>query len=52
VFETGPLSAADCVLTLLVALVPVTVIELSKLARRWAKHPAQRGNGEVFHGGN
>ena len=52
VFETGPLSAADCVLTLLVALVPVTVIELSKLARRWATHPAQRGNGEVFHGGS
>jgi Ca2+-transporting ATPase len=34
VFEIGPLSAADCALTLLVALVPVTVIELAKLARR------------------
>ncbi len=34
IFEIGALSAADCVLTLLVALVPVTVIELSKLARR------------------
>ena len=30
-FEIGPLSLADCVLTLLVALGPVTVIELSKL---------------------
>ena len=35
VFEIGALSMADCVLTLLVALGPVTVIELSKLARRW-----------------
>ena len=35
VFEIGALSAADCALTLLVALAPVTVIELSKLARRW-----------------
>ena len=35
VFDVGPLSAADCVLTLLVALGPVTVIELSKLVRRW-----------------
>jgi Ca2+-transporting ATPase len=34
-FEIGPLSAADCALTLLVALGPVTVIEISKLARRW-----------------
>jgi Ca2+-transporting ATPase len=34
IFEIGQLSAADCALTLLVALVPVTVIELSKLARR------------------
>ena len=34
VFEVGPLSAADCALTLLVALVPVTVIEVSKLLRR------------------
>jgi Ca2+-transporting ATPase len=34
VFEVGPLSAADCALTLLVALVPVTAIELAKLARR------------------
>jgi Ca2+-transporting ATPase len=41
VFETGPLSAADCGLTLLVALVPVTVIELAKLARRWATHSVQ-----------
>jgi Ca2+-transporting ATPase len=35
VFEVGPLSAADCVLTVLVALGPVTVIEASKLVRRW-----------------
>ena len=35
VFEIGPLSAADCVLTLLVAMAPVTVIEVAKLARRW-----------------
>jgi Ca2+-transporting ATPase len=35
VFEIGALSMADCGLTLLVALGPVTVIELSKLARRW-----------------
>jgi Ca2+-transporting ATPase len=35
VFEIGPLSAADCVLTLLVALGPVTVIEVAKLGRRW-----------------
>ena len=35
VFDVGPLSAADCALTLLVALGPVTVIETSKLARRW-----------------
>ena len=34
IFEIGALSATDCALTLLVALVPVTVIELSKLARR------------------
>ena len=34
VFEIGPLSAADCALTLIVALGPVTVIELSKLGRR------------------
>jgi P-type Ca2+ transporter type 2C len=35
VFEIGALSIADCALTLLVALGPVTAIELSKLARRW-----------------
>lgn len=35
VFEITPLSAADCALTLVVALVPVTVIEVGKLARRW-----------------
>ena len=35
VFEVGPLSAADCALTLLVALGPVSVIEVAKLVRRW-----------------
>ena len=35
VFEIGPLSAEDCFLTLLVASGPVTVIEVSKLVRRW-----------------
>ena len=35
VFEIGPLSAADCLLTLLVASAPVTVIEVAKLVRRW-----------------
>ena len=35
VFEIGPLTAADCLLTLLVASGPVTVIEVGKLVRRW-----------------
>ena len=34
VFHIGPLSAADCALTLLVALCPVTAIEVWKLLRR------------------
>ena len=34
-FEISPLSAADCALTLLAALGPVTVIEVGKLVRRW-----------------
>jgi hypothetical protein len=34
-FEIGPLSAADCALTLLVAMVPVTLLEVAKLGRRW-----------------
>jgi len=33
----GPLSAADCLLTMAVALVPVALIELSKLVRRRAR---------------
>jgi Ca2+-transporting ATPase len=33
-FQIGPLSAADCALTVAVGLVPVTVIEILKLARR------------------
>jgi len=35
VFEIGPLSAADCALILLVAMGPVTVVEVAKLVRRW-----------------
>jgi Ca2+-transporting ATPase len=34
-FEIAPLSPADCALTLLVAMVPVTLLEVSKLGRRW-----------------
>jgi len=34
VFDIGPLSAADCALTLIVGLVPVSVIEVAKLVRR------------------
>jgi Ca2+-transporting ATPase len=34
-FEIGPLSVDDCVLTLVVALGPVTVVEVEKLVRRW-----------------
>jgi P-type Ca2+ transporter type 2C len=36
-FDIMPLSASDCALTVLVALVPVTVIEIAKLLRR-ARH--------------
>jgi Ca2+-transporting ATPase len=43
VFEIGPLSAPDCALSLLVALVPVTVIEISKLVRRWSDRAKHRG---------
>jgi hypothetical protein len=35
VFEIGPLSAADCALTVLVAMGPVTVIEVATFAQRW-----------------
>jgi Ca2+-transporting ATPase len=35
VFEISAMSVADCALTMLVALCPVTVIELTKLAKRW-----------------
>jgi Ca2+-transporting ATPase len=41
-FEIDALSAADCALTLLVALGPVTVIELSKLAPRWTTQQPNR----------
>ena len=39
VFEIGPLSTADCLLTLLVASGPVTIIEVGKLVRRWNPGP-------------
>ena len=42
VFAIGPLSAADCGLTMLVALGPVTAIEVSKLVRRWSSSRAPR----------
>ena len=35
ILEIAPLSAADCALTLLVAMVPVTLLEGSKLGQRW-----------------
>jgi P-type Ca2+ transporter type 2C len=35
-FEIDPLSVGDCVLTLVVPLVPVTIIEMGKLVRRRA----------------
>jgi Ca2+-transporting ATPase len=35
ILEIAPLSAADCALTLLVAMVPVTLLEVSKLGQRW-----------------
>ncbi|MGE0393435.1 MAG: cation-translocating P-type ATPase [Vicinamibacterales bacterium] len=44
-FEIGPLSAADCALTLLVAMLPVTVVEVSKLARRRRPHSASPDGG-------
>jgi Ca2+-transporting ATPase len=51
IFEIGPLSGADCALTLLVAMGPVTVIELGKLVRRWhggsrseSGHEGRRGH--------
>jgi len=37
VFDVGPLSAPDVALTLLVALVPVTLVEISKLAKYWQR---------------
>ena len=50
VFEISPLSATDCVLTLLVALGPVTVIEVEKLIRRWTFGRTRRDHrGEVQH---
>jgi Ca2+-transporting ATPase len=43
VFEISPLRVADCALALLVALGPVTVIEVSKLVRRYGQEPATSG---------
>jgi Ca2+-transporting ATPase len=40
IFGIGPLSASDCALSLFVALLPVSVVELSKLARRWRTKPS------------
>jgi Ca2+-transporting ATPase len=39
IFNIGALSASDCAFSLLVALIPVTAIELSKLARRRWRSP-------------
>jgi hypothetical protein len=35
-FQIGDLSMEDCILTVLAGLVPVTVLEMAKLARRGA----------------
>lgn len=43
IFEIGPLSGPDCALTLLVAMGPVTVIELAKLVRRWSRSRTLEG---------
>ena len=40
VFELQPLSGADCLLTVLCALIPVTVIEVAKLLRRGSRATA------------
>jgi Ca2+-transporting ATPase len=37
IFDIQPLSAWDCAVTLLVALVPVTAIEVGKLLARWRR---------------
>lgn len=42
VFEIGPLPPGDWALSLVVALGPVTVIEVSKLVRRWRARSASR----------
>jgi P-type Ca2+ transporter type 2C len=36
-FKLGSLSAADCALSVLAGLFPVTMLELSKLVRRWIR---------------
>jgi len=43
IFAIASLSAGDWMLTLFVALVPVTVIELTKLDRRWRAAPPSPG---------
>ena len=48
VFEIGPLSAADCALSVLVALGPVTVIELAKLGARWQQRAIGRRRGRSY----
>ena len=46
VFEIGPLSTADCALSVLVALGPVTVIELAKLGARWQQRERSQRRGQ------
>ena len=47
-FDIGPLSIADCFLSLSLALIPVTAIELAKLARRMSSRSPL--SVEVNHG--
>jgi Ca2+-transporting ATPase len=51
-FQIGDLSMEDCALGLVVGLVPVTMIELTKLARRAMQRPGRGpldGSGESTH---
>jgi P-type Ca2+ transporter type 2C len=51
-FHLGTLSFADCALSLGLGLIVVTVLEVSKLVRRWLKRPpgVRPGTMEVAHG--
>jgi Ca2+-transporting ATPase len=42
-FQLGPLSLSDCVLALGLGLIPVSVLELTKLARRLVRRGPSRG---------